>query len=522
MAWPSLVTPGQRILASDFNAIITSFSTWADSVNSVLAANLGQSAVFTVPTSFNYSAAFSAGATFSNVAPTFPAGAYFGAGSVTFASSPTFVSGAAFSAGASFSGGAVTFASNAPATFSGAVTFAVAPSFTDAAGTRTSLGLPSPSTIPTLSGSNTFTAAAAILQTITASAAGGTIFAGIQLNNDLGAWCSLRTYSSTASTALGGITLTNWSVLYCNSGAGFLIETANAAPIVFGINNAERFRFASDGTCQFTSSATFASSSAVTFNGSVTVTQPMSTSGGGISMTRPAAYANSGVTWGLTVQTSSAGDNLYLGQSGASYTVSGTIGWVGNSNAFCYFNSGQDFRIGSGVGSTPIMTFKGSTGIGRVLLGTLTDDGSNILQVAGTAKTTGLNVTNAASVTMGSDWVAFTPSIQATAAGAVAITTNSDFSYYLHGKLCFVKFNLLLSLTGAATNWFNLNLPFNNGAPGGVSAGHVHLSFNSATAWVNGYCYLGSTVFTVTLEGYAAMPTSSSLYLQGEFFYQTT
>jgi hypothetical protein len=239
MVWPNLVTPGQRILASDFNSIITTFSTWAESVNSVLTVQGGGGApTFGSGAIFSGGVTFSAGATFNTVAPTFPAGASFGAGAVTFSSSPTFSAGATFTAatshqaGAAFSGGAVSFANNAPATFNGSVTFAVAPTFTDAAGTRTALGLPAPNTIPTLAGSNTFTNAAGVMQTFTATGTGGGVFAGIYLQNDVPAFCSLRTYNSLATTALAGITLANWSVLYCNAGAGFLIETANAAPIV--------------------------------------------------------------------------------------------------------------------------------------------------------------------------------------------------------------------------------------------------------------------------------------------------
>jgi hypothetical protein len=36
--------------------------------------------------------------------------------------------------------------------------------------------------------------------------------------------------------------------------------------------------------------------------------------------------------------------------------------WIGNSNAFLYFNQNQQFRMGAGAGSTPYLTIAGSNG----------------------------------------------------------------------------------------------------------------------------------------------------------------
>lgn len=133
----------------------------------------------------------------------------------------------------------------------------------------------------------------------------------------------------------------------------------------------------------------------------------------------------------------------------------------------------------------------------------------------------GLKVANSANVTMGSDWVQFTPSIQAISPGmGVSLSTIADCSYYRIGKLCFVKYNLAFNITGTG-QWFNLFLPFNNAAPGAtVAAGPVFLSGGGSTSsWVNGYCYCGSSVFTIAFEGYANFPVGV-LYVQGEFFYQ--
>lgn len=300
MAWPSLVTPGQRILASDFNAIITSFSSWADSVNSVLNAM----------------------------------------------------------------GGAPTF--NAAATFNGSVTFAVAPTFTDAAGTRANLGI-SLGSFPTLSGANTFT-----------------------------------------------------------------------------------------GTATFNAAVTFASSSPVTMNGSFTASQPVTFSGGVVSMTRPAAYANSGASWVLNIQNAAATDNLSFGQTGASYTTGGTIGWLGNSNAFLYFNSGQDLRIGCGVGSNPMMAFKGN---GRILIGTLTDNGADMLQVAGAVYSNGFNLATPANFTIGTGWLAWSATISGWNSMTVSGVTTQDAQYIRLGPFVYFKMQVQMTLGGTASNQIFISAP---------------------------------------------------------------
>jgi hypothetical protein len=94
--------------------------------------------------------------------------------------------------------------------------------------------------------SNTFTAAqnisttAAISLTITGNLNTG--FGGLALLADGLPVLNARTYGSTATTVLGGITLAGWSVLYHNSGNGLLIETANAAPLVFGTHRTRNGR----------------------------------------------------------------------------------------------------------------------------------------------------------------------------------------------------------------------------------------------------------------------------------------
>ena len=87
----------------------------------------------------------------------------------------------------------------------------------------------------------------------------------------------------------------------------------------------------------------------------------------------------------MAVQNASAGDNLTFGQSGTTYTTGGGIGWIGNSMAYIYYPS--EFRIGTGVGSTPVFDLLSS---GRVLVGTITDNGTDKIQVAGSVTAAGL------------------------------------------------------------------------------------------------------------------------------------
>jgi len=86
--------------------------------------------------------------------------------------------------------------------------------------------------------------------------------------------------------------------------------------------------------------------------------------------------AANGQSWGMTVQNSSAGDILILGQSSSAYTSGGNLGWVGNSTGFLYYPT--EFRIGTGTGSAPAMEFSSS---GNVGIGTATP--AYALDVAG-------------------------------------------------------------------------------------------------------------------------------------------
>jgi hypothetical protein len=501
------------------------------------------------------------------------------------------------------------------ATFSGPVVFATAPSFSDAAGTRSNLGLGSaalqPSSAFDAAGaasaaiasslqrannlsdivnaataranigaagtavSNTFTlsqnisAASAISLSVTGNLSTG--FGGVAMAADGAPVLNARTYGSVATTALGGITLATWSVLYHNSGAGLLIETANASPLVFGTSNVERARFVAAGrfllgtTTDDGSSALQVAGAAYVKGSSLTLSNsfaagaagylllqsaPVSpysgrlqfgTDGSGwqfaitknqggtltdvctfkddlsvnvagrlnaaslgatslagtlnlnsqalsgatlgtMNIGRAATFASAAVIWGLNILNASAGDSLVLGQSSATYS-GGAIAWIGSSNSFLYFNSGQDFRIGSGVGSTPIATFKGA---GRVLIGSLTDDGANILQVTG-----GVAFNSPSSLAFGSGWISWTPAVTASGTMTITALTITDAQYLRLGPFVFFKIYASYTLGGTASTMLTFALPVN--AAGQTSTCVCSIYDPTAATWSAGFGMIDTT-----------------------------
>lgn len=75
--------------------------------------------------------------------------------------------------------------------------------------------------------------------------AGATSLAQIFVENDAAVGFNVRSYSSASTTTRYGITLANWALLEASGGsnAGVVIGSIANVPVVFGQNNAERFRF---------------------------------------------------------------------------------------------------------------------------------------------------------------------------------------------------------------------------------------------------------------------------------------
>lgn len=239
-----------------------------------------------------------------------------------------------------------------PASFTGAVSFAVAPTFTDAATTRTNLGVP-----------------------------------GLATANSFGA----------ANTFSGSITF--------NGGVNFGGSSSASSPLIL----------------------------------------------------RPTNYTANGAFWAYALSTVPASDNILLGQSGAAYSPSGLIGWVGNSNAFLYFNSGQDFKIGAGTGLTPALTIKGGTR--NIILGGASDNGSDMLQVNGSVTVNGLTVVTPANITLGSGWLTWTPGVSAWLSMTVSGLTILDAQYLRVGPICYFKINITMTLGGTASNQIFITAP---------------------------------------------------------------
>jgi hypothetical protein len=296
---------------------------------------------------------------------------------------------------------------------------------------------------------------------------------------------------------------------------------AQGAALTF--NGAATFAGAAtfNGTSSFNAAATFAAaatfSAAAAFNGSTTFNQPMSVAGGNIGMVRPASFNNNGASWSLTMQNASASDNLAFGQTGANYTVSGAIGWAGNSNVFLYFNSGQDFRIGAGFGSTPALTVKGSSN-GRILINTLTDNATDQLQVNGSVFANGLNVSTPANITLGSGWLTWSPTITAFGSMTVSGVSITDGQYLRFGPLVYCKLYVTLTLGGTTSNVVFATLPVT--LSGNISA--VACAVKTAGGlWNSSWGFADPTgnLLKIQLNNEANFPLGSTQILVS-FFYR--
>jgi hypothetical protein len=179
---------------------------------------------------------------------------------------------------------------------------------------------------------------------------------------------------------------------------------------------------------------------------------------GTLNVGRSSTYSGNSALWALNVLNASASDNVSLGQSGPVYTTGGTMPWIGNSNAYLSFSSGQDFRLGSGIGSLPAITIKGANR--RVLISSVTDNGTDQLQVTGsmsvsaTMKTQGL-----------------TTALRTVTASDTA--TNSDHTLILNAKNI-VETLPASPLTGQEANVVN------------ISTGSTTISGNGKSIWAAG------------------------------------
>lgn len=228
---------------------------------------------------------------------------------------------------------------------------------------------------------------------------------------------------------------------------------------------------------------------------------------GNFTVGRAAFFATSAVIWSLNVVNAGGADNVALGQSSATYaTGGGGIAWIGGSNAFLYFNSAQDFRIGAGVGATPIMTFKGA---GRVLLGTLTDDGSNLLQIAG-----GVAFGSPASISFGGNYQTWTPTLTASGSMTITAITVQEARYLRVGPFVHFTLTVWCTLGGTASNTIFVNFPVAAVIPANaLTAVSTGFFFPGAPAGEAGFGYAGASSLVMTRSGGGNYPLLSGVQL---------
>ena len=104
----------------------------------------------------------------------------------------------------------------------------------------------------------------------------------------------------------------------------------------------------------------------------------------GTKMLRKNAGAGNGEVWCYSIQNSTANDSSSQCESSSTYTTGGASAWIPNSATTLYFPS--KFRIGTGLGATPIML---SDGVGKTGFGGVPVFANNAAAIAG-GLTTGM------------------------------------------------------------------------------------------------------------------------------------
>lgn len=407
MVWPSPVYPGNPILASQFNGLLSTFSTWADAMN----------AVFLLQT------------------------------------------------GGGIFGGAVVF--------NGVATFAVAPAFTDAPGTRSNLGVPS------LSGSNVFTQAASNLNSFISTLSAGV--AGLVVQNDVGAFVSARSYGSTASTVLAGITLANWGALYHQSGNGLLLDVVPSMPMVFATANVERARFVGAGRFLL---------GTVVDDGS----NLLQVAGGALFTATLTATATTVSAAAIQAKVAGqAGIDLWNAATGGTPTPAGGARWRLFAD-----------NVGGGGGSLTMGFFDIQNG--RVAGGW---DNSGWFNCS-----FGLNLTNSANLNFGTNFQTFTPALTASGSMTVSGLTVQEARYLRIGPFVIVSLSVTFNLGGSASNNIYLTFP----VAGAMSASSlVPLSagfyFPPAAGSEVGFGYATAGQLTFARSNGANFPIQNSVQL---------
>ncbi|MFA5928239.1 MAG: hypothetical protein WC838_02940 [Candidatus Margulisiibacteriota bacterium] len=88
------------------------------------------------------------------------------------------------------------------------------------------------------------------------------------------------------------------------------------------------------------------------------------TSGASVAIDKIGSGNGNGQYWGVSIRNDTSDDSTMFGFSSSTYSTGGNVAWIGNSNAFVYFPSSKQLRLGSGIGTTPLMTLAGTARVG--------------------------------------------------------------------------------------------------------------------------------------------------------------
>jgi len=123
--------------------------------------------------------------------------------------------------------------------------------------------------------------------------------------------------------------------------------------------------------------------------------------GTGVSVSRIGTGAGNGEYWTFIIQNATATDVLVFGGSSSTFTTGGVFGWAGNNQFFLYYPN--EFRIGTGVGATPVMIFPTSGAVTLYRGLAITSDAVILTAIASDATTnqtpTGITVRHDTSAT---------------------------------------------------------------------------------------------------------------------------
>jgi hypothetical protein len=334
-----------------------------------------------------------------------------------------------------------------------ATTFSVAPTFTDAAGTRTNMG------VPGLLLANTFSNTGTVAQTFISTLATGN--SALVVQNEATNSLAVRMYGSTSAAVLAGITLNNWAALYQNAGNGILIETSASSPIAFATNNLERMRLNGAGR--------------------LLIGQ---TTDNGVDMIQITGSLLAAALKTTTLQAVSAypTNEFWASTNASSWSEFRNLVSVGASVSADAFVLQYNSRSTSGGADAWANVYSVAAVTGA-------------LTVSAAATFSGaVSFSSPANVSFGA-WTAYTPTYQVPS-GTITENNRYEAVYLRIGNLVFVRVNV--NLTSSTTiNWCNISLPFTN-ASSQPGAGTFNIAWNGTNSWYVTYGYIGAVYATVS------------------------